>query len=107
MNRKDFDNSIGIAPAVYLDPVNETKINNTQKFSIPAFELFSNSVESNNKSNLEKNLIDLRNNEDHTSIGNQGMNDNVESYYVVESYQDPVGDGLDLFRGQEVIVKIF
>ena len=80
---------------------------------MPALELFSNNVESNefvnNKPNYsttaENNLIDLRKNEDHASIENQKMNANVESYYVVESYQDPVGDGLDLFRGQEVIVN--
>lgn len=173
--RKDIDNSIGMVPAVFLQPVSSTNINDSQKTSIPAFQLFSNSQNDDYENNSlptpestsynQPNFNDPRNksipsNESmynrqstifdtqKTSIPgfellsdqrksetfsqyedldflNQNIYENISSYdetnnfapmnpvdivqedeiyYAIESYQDLVGDGIDLFKGQKITV---
>lgn len=122
LNRKDIDNSVGMAPAVYLEQVNKKDINYSQKFSIQAFDLFPNEEinmsqvsdsyrnsiyineafdESYNPLSIDdSDNIDLNNSECQNSLAKE-----QDIYYAIESYQDLVGDGIDLFKGQDVSVS--
>lgn len=131
--RKDFDNSIGMAPAVYLQAVSQTNINDSQKSSIPAFELFTvsqstisdsqksftpSSEFSDEKTSNQWEQLDYSDHQniyesvtsysETSSINLASPDDLVEHeediYYVIESYQDLVGDGIDLFKGQKICV---
>lgn len=73
---KNLDDSIGMAPAVYLKPINISFIDQ-QKPSIPRTGLSPTCK-------LKKIC--------------------KEKYYAIESYQDLVGDGIDVFIGQELYV---
>lgn len=113
--RKNVDNSIGMAPGVYLNLVNKSNVNDLErKNATPAFDLFS--LDKSISSTQSESLVDISCSDtffDHVPINplmsSQSVDDicnikDEEEYYVIESYQDLVGDGIDLFRGQKVKV---
>jgi len=112
-SKKETDSSVGLAPAVYLEPVNQSEISLSQKFSIPAFDLFTNACDRNSTTSFD-NLGRSSSFSSSFSVDNDPIlaNKNRPSenlvkediYYAIESYQDLVGDGIDVFKGQTVNV---
>ena len=123
------NNMIGLAPAIYLQLVNETNINSTDKVTIPAFELFSSSwsinedysgtknvkANENIPTNTNKlseipswgasNVVDYDKIQQQTSDFDSFQEEhNADIYYAIEDYTDEVGDGVNLKKGKKVAV---
>lgn len=113
-----------MAPAVYLNRVNKPYVNDLErKTTTPAFDLFSFNKPVTCTPNDAVSLVDIScserlehvtltpsiyGEETYSASSSQSIDDTFsqedEEYYVIESYQDLVGDGIDLFRGQKVKV---
>jgi len=111
--KKEGDSSVGMAPAVYLEPVDQSEISFSQKFSIPAFDLFTNvpqraSTHSPESLSRNSSFSSFASIESDSGLANEtrtsGQEDEADTHYAIESYQDLVGDGIDVFRGQAVKV---
>ena len=113
--RSKITNKTGVVPAVCLQPVNETNINSSDTFSIPAFELFPSLDLSNNSfepvQNFQYNFNATNSIQDNHNQGasqptiNQVSTDLSQVYYAIEDYVDEVGDGVNLTRGKKVVVS--
>lgn len=102
------DGSVGVVPAVCLEKFSAASLNEPFKYSVNPWELFGAKMENSIQFSNSQNLPPRSDLDETTSISTDNFNSLAQKqddiYYVMEDYLDPVGDCLNLKKGQKVRV---